>query len=207
MTDRIMRIYVDIDDVLCETAASLCEIVAREFGRHVAYEDVFQFDLQDVFRLTDEEMRRFMVLSHDPDNLKAFPVTDGAAEGVAALRAAGHAVEIVTGRPASSHVATERWLAENGFKGLSVTYVDKYGRAGCYVQNPGDPPSITLAELLEWRYDAAVDDSPKVLGPLAKAWPNTRLLVFSRPWHKSLRLASNMVRVEGWKAVVSDLLV
>ena len=52
-----MRIYVDIDDVLCETAASLCEIVAREFGRHVAYEDVFQFDLQDVFRLTDEEMR------------------------------------------------------------------------------------------------------------------------------------------------------
>ena len=183
-----MRIYVDIDDVLCETAASLCEIVAREFGRHVAYEDVFQFDLQDVFRLTDEEI--------------AVKLT-----GIAALRAAGHAVEIVTGRPASSHVATERWLAETGFKGLSVTYVDKYGRAGCYVQNPGDPPSITLAELLERRYDAAVDDSPKVLGPLAKAWPNTRLLVFSRPWNKSLRLASNMVRVEGWKAVVSDLLV
>ena len=200
-----MRIYVDIDDVLCETAASLCKIVAREFGRHVAYEDVFQFDLQDVFGLTDEEMRRFMVVSHDPDNLKAFPVTDGAAEGIAALRAAGHAVEIVTGRPASSHVATERWLAENGLGGLSVTYVDKYGRAGCYAQNPGDPPSITLAQLLERRYDVAIDDSPKVLGPLAEAWPKTRLLVFSRPWNRSFPLAPNMTRVEGWKAVVAGL--
>ena len=201
-----MRIYVDIDDVLCETAASLCEIVAREFGRHVAYEDVFQFDLQDVFGLTDAEMRRFMVVSHDPDNLKAFPVTDGAAEGIAALRAAGHTVEIVTGRPASSHVATERWLAEHGFGGMGVTYVDKYGRADCYARNPDDPPSITLAELLDRRYDVAIDDSPKVLGPLADAWPNTRLLVFSRPWNKTLHLAPNMVRVEGWKAVLADLL-
>lgn len=201
-----MRIYVDIDDVLCETAASLCGIVAREFGRHVAYEDVFQFDLQDVFGLTDEEMRRFMVVSHDPDNLKAFPVTDGAAEGIAALRAAGHTVEIVTGRPASSHVATERWLAENGFGGMAVTYVDKYGRAGCYARNPGDPPSITLAELLERRYDVAIDDSPKVLGPLADAWPDTRLLVFSRPWNRGIALAPNMVRAEGWKAVRIDLL-
>ena len=39
-----MRIYVDIDDVLCETAASLCGLAAREFGRHVAYEDVGVFD-------------------------------------------------------------------------------------------------------------------------------------------------------------------
>lgn len=201
-----MRIYVDIDDVLCETAASLCEIVAREFDRHVAYEDVFQFDLQEVFGLTDEEMRRFMVVSHDPVNLAAFPVTEGAAEGIAALHAAGHEVEIVTGRPASSHVATETWLEENGFGGMGVTYVDKYGRAGCYPQGPDDPPSVTLAELLARRYDVAIDDSPKVLAPLAAAWPNTRLLVFSRPWNRSLALAPNMTRVEGWKSVLGCLL-
>ena len=59
-----MRIYVDIDDVLCETAATLCGLAEREFGRHVKYLDVRQFDLQKVFSLDDSEMARFRELSH-----------------------------------------------------------------------------------------------------------------------------------------------
>ena len=37
MGGETMRIYVDMDDVLCETAAHLCKLAACEFGRHVAY--------------------------------------------------------------------------------------------------------------------------------------------------------------------------
>ena len=51
MTSKL--IYVDMDDVLCETAANLCRLAEREFGRHVDYADVFAFDLQKVFGLTD----------------------------------------------------------------------------------------------------------------------------------------------------------
>ncbi len=196
-----MRIYVDVDDVLCETAAHLCEIAAREFGRSVAYKDVFQFDLQEVFGLTDAEMKRFMVVSHDPDSLLAHPVTPGGPEGLRALCAAGHDVEIVTGRPASAHRPTEAWLARVGLADFPVTYVDKYGRDACYPHNPEDPPTVPLAELLKRRYDIVIDDSPKVLAHLAEAWPQTRILVFSRPWNENYRLASNMQRVANWSEI------
>ena len=52
-----MRIYIDIDDVMCETAATLCLLAEREFGKGVPYAEVSQFDLQQVFGLTDEEIR------------------------------------------------------------------------------------------------------------------------------------------------------
>lgn len=201
-----MRIYIDIDDVLCETAASLCQVAARVFGKRVPYERVFQFDLQRVFDLTDEEMRRFMVVSHEPETLASYPVTPGAVNGVRALRAAGHDVQIVTGRPASSHGATEAWLACRGLGDFVVTYVDKYGRDGCYAHNPGDPPTVPLAELLQRHYDVAIDDSPAVLDHLAASWPRTKILVFSRPWNQSYALAANMVRVSGWEAIRDALL-
>ena len=193
-----------MDDILCETAATLCRLVEREFGVHVAYGDVHEFDLQKSFGLTGDQMRRFMALAHEPENLLAYPQTEGAVRGLKALAAAGHDVEIVTGRPASSFRATEAWLAAAGLGDFPVTYVNKYGRL--FSQDGDAPEMVPLADLLKRHYDVAIDDSPKVLGPLAEAWPNTRLLVFSRPWNKSLHLAPNMVRVEGWKAVLADLL-
>lgn len=198
-----MRIYVDVDDVLCETAAHLCELAARAFGRHVAYADVFQFDLQKVFGFSDEDMRRFMLRAHEPDSILSHAVTPGAPEGVRALRATGHAVEIVTGRPAASHAATAAWLAAAGLADFSVSYVDKYGRAAHYARNPGDPPTVPLDGLLARRYDVVVDDSPAVLRHLATAWPATRIFVFDRPWNRAYPLAPNMTRVAGWPEIVA----
>ena len=124
-------IYVDMDDVLCETAANLCRLAEKEFGRHVDYEDVFAFDLQKVFGLDNEEMRRFMAASHAPGALLTHPVTPGAPEALRALRDAGHSIEIVTGRPAYAHGDTERWLEAAGIGDFPVIYVDKYGRDKC----------------------------------------------------------------------------
>ena len=196
-----MRIYVDIDDVLCETAATLCGLAEREFGRHVKYLDVRQFDLQKVFSLDDSEMARFRELSHSAHALASYPVTQGAVAGVRALVAAGHQVDAVTGRPASSHRGTEAWLEAAGFGDLPVTYVDKYGRAGCFGQNPDDPPTVSMDELGERRYDAAIDDSPLALDRLAD-WRSTRVFVFDRPWNADYALAPNMVRASGWRQIV-----
>lgn len=199
-----MRIYVDIDDVLCETAVHLCRLAERNFGRIVPYEKVFQFDLQGVFGLTDAEMARFMVLSHEPASLMAHEETPGAAAGVRALRAAGHDVEIVTGRPASAHVATAAWMTAHGLGDFAVTYVDKYGRDACYAHNPGDPPTVTLDQLLARNYDVVIDDSPSILAHLA-GWRKTRILVFARPWNETFALAPNMERVGDWNEIVSCL--
>lgn len=199
-----MKIYVDMDDVLCETAASLCRLAERVFGKQVAYENVFQFDLQEVFGLTDEEMKRFMVLSHDFDSLLSNPVTPQAPESLRALRADGHDVQIITGRPASAHQPTQAWLTQNGLGDFPVTYVDKYGRDACYRHNPDDPPTITLTELLARHYDIAIDDSPNILTHLA-TWESTRIFVFDRPWNRSFPLAPNMTRATSWPALLSHL--
>ena len=199
-----MKIYVDIDDVLSETAASLCDIAEREFGRHVEYCNVCEFDLQKVFSFTDEEMDRFRVLSHKTEELKSFPVTPGAVEGVRALVAAGHAVDLVTGRPASSHVGTEAWLKSAGLGDFTVSYVDKYDRSQIYALSPDDPPTVGMAELEARGYDVAIDDSPIVLAKLA-AWRKTRVLVYDRPWNADFALSDNMRRIGSWADAMAQI--
>lgn len=198
-----MRICCDMDDILCETAATLCTVAEREFGARVAYADVREFDLQKVFGLTDGQMRRFMEVSHLPDCLLSYPETRGAVAGVRALAAAGHRVEIVTGRPSSSYRATEAWLRTAGLGDLPVTYVDKYGRA--YATDGDAPAMVTLDELRRRRYDIVIDDSPVVL-PRFASWLEARVLVFDRPWNVRFPLAANMVRVDGWAGILRELL-
>lgn len=199
-----MKIYVDIDDVLCETAASLCDMAEREFGRRVAYRNVREFDLQKVFGLSDPEMDRFRDLSHETEFLSSFPVTPGAVDGLRALVSAGHSVDLVTGRPASSHIGTERWLCSAGIDGLIVTYVDKYGRSHVYGINPGDPRTIGMDELEAREYDVAIDDSPVVLDKLA-AWRKTCVLVYDRPWNAAFGLACNMRRIGSWAEALAAI--
>lgn len=196
-----MRIYVDIDDVLCETARSLCCIAAREFGRRVTYSGIRDFDLQKVFSLSDAEMECFRVLSHLPAELASFEVTPYAVEGVRALLAKGCEVDLVTGRPASSHSGTEAWLKTAKLDDLSVLYVDKYDRADIFRSDPGDPPTLAMADLEARGYDYAIDDSPLALAKLA-GWGRTKVLVFDRPWNADSILAPNMARVRGWTDIL-----
>lgn len=196
-----MRIYCDMDDILCETAASLCRLASARFGAHVAYADVRDFDLQKSFGLTDGQMRDFMRAAHEPSCLLSYPATPGAVAGLQALATAGHAVEIVTGRPASSHAATEAWLAAAGLAAFPVTYVNKYGRL--FSQDGDAPEMVSREALLKRRYDLAIDDSPLILSALA-AWTETRVLVFDRPWNRGFALAPNMTRVSGWAEILRE---
>lgn len=197
-----MQIYIDIDDILCETAATLCRLAEREFGKGVPYADVREFDLQRVFGLTDAEMRRFAELSHAPECLLSYPETPGAVAGVKALRAAGHDIEFVTGRPATCCEATAEWLRRAGLGTLPVLYVDKYGRY-CGLSE-GFPRMVTLPELLARPYDVAIDDSPVILPHLAR-WERTRVLVLDRPWNAGYPLAPNMTRVRDWHELEKEM--
>jgi len=197
-----MRIYVDIDDVLCETARALCQLAARFFDRHVSYEDVHDFNLQRVFCLSDDEMTRFIELSHEPKTLMTYPETPDAVKSVRQLMNDGAEVNLLTGRPASSHVATTAWLASLGLTDVSVEYVNKYART--YERREGDPPVLTMDEIAERKYDIAIDDSPIVLQSLAE-WTSTRILVFDRPWNHNFPLAPNMSRVRSWSEITTLL--
>jgi len=43
-------IYVDFDDVLCETARHFLVVVEREFNKRIAYEELTDFDIEEASR-------------------------------------------------------------------------------------------------------------------------------------------------------------
>ena len=54
-----MKIYVDYDDCLCETARSFSEIAVEMFDKHVPYEQIKYFELNKSFDLDDDQYERF----------------------------------------------------------------------------------------------------------------------------------------------------
>lgn len=197
-----MRIYCDIDDVLSETATALCALAERLFGKGVDYENVREFNLQNVFSLTDEEMARFTVESHATENLSAYEEVADAVSSVKRLAEEGHTVELVTGRPATSWRGTEAWLKKVGLDEFPVLYVDKYRRPA--TNDPEAPRRLSLEEFLARSYEVAIDDSPLAL-KLLERWTSTRVLVFDRPWNRDYPLAANMRRVSNWREILSVL--
>ena len=59
-----MRIYIDFDDVLCETARNLAVLARELFGRTVPYEAISGFDLKAAFALSEAEIDRLMEHAH-----------------------------------------------------------------------------------------------------------------------------------------------
>lgn len=97
-----MKIYIDFDDVLCETARSYVEIVTCMFGKYVPYECVKFFDLKRTFELDDEQFKAMMFEAHLPKVLLSLEETPGAVAVVKSWLDQGHEISVITGRPSST---------------------------------------------------------------------------------------------------------
>lgn len=177
-----MRIYVDYDDVLCETARALSGLAHRMFGRRVAYETIRVFNLQQAFDIDSAQHQALMDRAHEPDFLLALTPTPGAVDALSAWCAAGWQVVVVTGRPLASREASLRWLAGFGLHGVPLVFVDKYGREPPAA--PGQPRALTPDELRRERFDLAIDDAPVALDLLA-GHPTCHTIIFDRPWNRA----------------------
>ena len=62
-------IYVDMDDVLCETARQFLLVIEREFGKQVAYERLTDFDFETSCDLTPEERAKLYQTVHHADEI------------------------------------------------------------------------------------------------------------------------------------------
>ena len=195
-----MRIYIDFDDVLCETAQCLSELARELFGRHVPYEAISVFNLQEAFSLSDAEIARLMERAHDTDVLAHLEPTPGGLEAVRALEAAGHDLVIVTGRPASSHDGSRGWLNRHGLAHLGLVHLDKYGRAPA-TPHASAPQTLSRAEFERLHFDVAIDDSPAALDLLAHR-TNCTVIVYDRPWNQAYAAAPTMRRRRSWTEIV-----
>lgn len=193
-----MNIYVDFDDVICETARNLSEIAERLYGIKVAYPDIAAFDLHEAFGLDDARYHELMAVAHSREEILRYAETDGAADTLNKWIDDGHTVEIVTGRPFITAAPSREWLDSHGLRRLPVIHVDKYGREP--PSPPGAPRALTVAEFQRRSYGFAVEDSPAALTHL-ETMPGCRTAVFARPWNAKTPLRPGFTRCADWKAV------
>jgi hypothetical protein len=195
-----MRIYIDFDDVLCETARHLSGLARDLFDRDVPYEAISVFNLQEAFALSAGEIDTLMARAHDAEFLTELAPAPGGLEAVRALEAGGHDLAIVTGRPATSHDGTCGWLRKHGLGHLDVIYFDKYGRAAA--NPPADAPkTLGRDEFERLHFDVAIDDSPIALDLLAHRHA-CLVIVYNRPWNRGYPAAPTMRRSDSWPEIV-----
>ena len=193
-----MRIYIDFDDVLCETAKAFTILAKEMFGIDVPYRQVQFFNLKKTFDLDDRQYEELMNAGHLPEVLLNYEETQGASETINKWVDKGHEVFIITGRPFNSYEPSRRWLDEHKLERVPLYCVDKYGRETCkqdFVYN------MTLKQLYDMTFDFAIEDSPAAFEHVSH-FKDCRIAVFNRPWNIHEELPDDrFVRCEGWKAI------
>ena len=193
-----MRIYVDYDDCLCETARAFTVIAERLFGKKVPYEKVRFFNLQDSFGLTDEEYKEIMIEGHRPEILLSFEETPGASRVLNEWIDQGHEVSIITGRPFSSFETSREWLDRHGMQRVNMFFLNKYGRDSIISNNDFN---LELEDYYRMKFDYAVEDSPLAF-KFFDHLPDLKVMVFDRPWNKDCEFPGpDYKRCIDWKMI------
>ena len=193
-----MKIYVDFDDCLCETARAFTVIAERLFGKKVPYEEVRFFNLKASFDLTDEEYEKMMIEGHLPEILLSYEETPGASKVLNEWIDQGHEVSIITGRPASSYDNSRKWLDIHGLDRAKLFTLNKYGRDSFIRKSDFN---LELEDYYKMKFDLAVEDSPMAFR-FFDHLPDLKIMVFNRPWNRECDFPNkNYTRCPDWEYI------
>lgn len=193
-----MRVYIDFDDVICETAKFFTIIAKDLFGKEVSYDRVHFFNLQKSFGLSESQYAELMQVGHLPENLLSYEETRGASTTINKWLDEGNDISIITGRPFDSYEPSRQWLDEHNLNRVPLFCVDKYGRE---VFNQNCTYNMTLEKLYSMTFDFAIEDSP-VSFEHVNHFKNCRVAVFDRPWNKDADFpGDNFIRCENWQVI------
>ena len=199
MAETPRRVYVDFDDVLCETARGLVDLLREEYGKHVAYEDIHCFDLGRAFGLTAPELKGFMEAAHATQCVGNLAPVEGAREALRAWKKAGVEVFVVTGRPPETEEDSRAWLERHAIPCDRLLFVDKYGR------HAPSSSLVALESLAGMGFSLAIDDAPAMLEFLVNSTPMP-VIVFDRPWNAAFtgddgKVVKPVLRCASWAAI------
>ncbi len=191
-------VYVDFDDVLCYTTVHFLSILEREFGRHVPYEQVVDFDWGKWCGLQDEELSHLFAVAHEPDELLKIEPREGALSALKVMRTRGFECVVVTGRPSTAFEASLAWLKRHGILHAGLMIVDKYGRY------PGVEGCVGLRELAAREFCFAVEDSLEVAGFLAEQM-SVPVALIDCPWNRRDSGHKLITRHRDWASICGAL--
>ena len=192
-----MKIYVDFDDCICETARNFSALAVEMFDIHVPYEKIKYFELDKSFNLTNEQYDQFMTKGHEPEVILSYDETPGASSVINEWISCGHNVSIITGRPFSSYEPSRQWLDSHGLKNVRLYCLNKYGRDS-FIYSAF---SLELEDYYKMKFDFAVEDSPKAFR-FFDHLPDLKVLVYDRPWNRDTEFKNdNYIRCLDWNQI------
>lgn len=195
----MLPIYVDLDDVIADTARYFISCLEREFGKTVRFEQVTSFDLKKSFHLSDSEYDYFFRLVHQPAEVLRLQPIEGAIEVLSQWVETGHTVEIVTGRLTSAYDPTIEWLAVNQVPYHKFTMVDKYARP-----DTNHRIACALEDFCTRKFRFAIEDSPKMTRFLTQEM-KTDVILFDRPWNRGSKFNGHVTRLKTWKEIATKV--
>jgi uncharacterized HAD superfamily protein len=188
-------VYVDMDDVLCQTAQHFLTILKREFGKKFTFEQLTDFDVGEACALTAEEREELYLIVHQGEELLSIPPIPGAVEVLRQWSAHGYEIAIVTGRPPDTYEPSVQWLKKYGVPNDSILIVDKYGRFA-----PDGSRCISLEALMNHSFCWAVEDSPIMAMYLASQM-KIPVALLDRPWNRKDTSHQLVSRHKNWTEI------
>ena len=192
-------VYVDMDDVLCQTAQHFLTILERDFGKKFAFEQLTNFDVGQACELTAKEREELYRIVHNGEELLSIPPIEGAIGVLQQWSAAGYEVAIVTGRPPDTYEPSVQWLKNHAVPHDRILIVDKYGRFAA-----DGTRCISLDALLNYSFCWAVEDSPMVAMYLASHM-KIRVALLDRPWNRKDTSHELVSRHNDWTEIARAL--
>ena len=199
MATNSKTIYVDLDDVLCETARHFLAVVEREYDKRIAYEDLTDFDIGTSCGLAPEETDELYRIVHRPDELMRIAPVGSAIAALGQWANDGYEIAIVTGRPPDSYEPSLAWLARYRVPHQSFSMVDKYSRF-----NTENTVAIRLDELAQREYCWAVEDSLPMAQFLATQMKLPVALI-DCPWNRVAEDHANVGRYGDWPTLAAQM--
>ncbi len=194
------RVYVDLDDVICETGPDLLALLEKHFGRRVELEDVTTWDLGVSLGLDQQDLRQFMHYAHEPHVLQQHRPKPGALEQLARWSNVGVEVWIVTGRPTQTYSATRDWLAARNVAHTRLVFADKYGNYGGLQEMTDGVEAMPMEQIAGLRFDIAVEDSAAVAAVLHDELEIPVALI-DQPWNRQMESTPRLRRCQSWEDV------
>ena len=184
----------DFDDVLFDFNRGFCAFHNERYGTTVAYEDIYTFDMQQVWQLSPEDiLTRVHQFYHSPGSHWTPPIP-GSVEALHQLRKT-YSLEIVTSRSQGLQQVTQEYVdrfVPDTFKRIHVTN-GFGGTEGASVRTKSEVCVEIGAVLL-------IEDAPKHAEEVAsKGIP---VLMPDRPWNRD-RTPEGVTRFHSWDEAVS----
>ena len=186
------RIYVDLDDVLAQTGRMFLRLLAQQFDRIVAFEQLRSYHLGESLGLEPDELAEFLNLAHEPGALASIEPMPGATETLTDWRARGYEVFVVTGRPPSTLESSLDWLSCHDVPYTGFHFLDKYSQI--YGAGQASPDgTLSLVDLPELDFCLAVEDFPGIAVHLAREL-RVPVALFDRPWNREVAAVDDAER-------------